>query len=548
MAADDIRELQERNLLKTGDETGDYSAAALFFATLGEYGKFSGLEKYPAPKDAGRAAVIKLLQPDPERAAREVRGIISAAANPWNNYTYIKILLSLGMTSEALDTAWKALRSDISYSNAFGVIIKYLALSGDEKAAYRTAKAVLEADPSSADLKDMSDKFGRGEKPLPGLYLKAAPELFNVDYYIPVYNVERYMRSSIEGILGQDYPVGRLLIINDGTKDRSIDIAREYPVDIYEHETNMGLSAARNTAFLRSKADFLGAFDTDASPSRDFTRIAMSEFENCGRNLSGAGGRMTENFTAAAADKWRAVHMAQQKGERRIYNTDFLFGSNCIYKKKAVLDAGGFDEKYRTNYEDVDMCRRLKKTGASIVYLPYARAVHFRTDDDESVLKTRWNWNFWSYEEQGCYADIKKLAGKMLQQAQISAIYINSDAAVNNRDLLFLDVMNIIYGCILDMTRAQELKLVPPKDAAAAKREFISILKMLDIKYGGRLLDKAMPILKNSLKEMPDGGETPAEIKAAADAVTKLFATIGKPLYDVLAAQPAGAARDGAAV
>jgi cellulose synthase/poly-beta-1,6-N-acetylglucosamine synthase-like glycosyltransferase len=73
-------------------------------------------------------------------------------------------------------------------------------------------------------------------------------------------------------------------------------------------------------------------------------------------------------------------------------NPKFLFGCNNIFRRAAVLDAGGYDESMRTNGEDCDLSRRLFAKKWELIYDPAAQATHLRRDTVRSILDAYWRW------------------------------------------------------------------------------------------------------------------------------------------------------------
>ena len=65
-------------------------------------------------------------------------------------------------------------------------------------------------------------------------------------------------------------------------------------------------------------------------------------------------------------------------------------GANTMFRKASLQAIGGYDEKFRTNGEDVDICRRLYRDGGVLVYEPSAVAFHSRRDTLRSVLNMQW--------------------------------------------------------------------------------------------------------------------------------------------------------------
>ena len=84
---------------------------------------------------------------------------------------------------------------------------------------------------------------------------------------IPVYNVERYITKCLESVKSQTLEDYECLIIDDGTKDRSVEAAQavignDKRFKIY-HKENGGLSDARNYGMARAEGDYILLLDSD---------------------------------------------------------------------------------------------------------------------------------------------------------------------------------------------------------------------------------------------------------------------------------------------
>jgi glycosyltransferase involved in cell wall biosynthesis len=86
---------------------------------------------------------------------------------------------------------------------------------------------------------------------------------------VPVYNVEKYVRSCIESIFKQELDEDRfeVIIVNDGTKDRSMemidDIIQQHKNITVINQENLGLSVARNNGIAAAKGEYILMPDSD---------------------------------------------------------------------------------------------------------------------------------------------------------------------------------------------------------------------------------------------------------------------------------------------
>lgn len=81
---------------------------------------------------------------------------------------------------------------------------------------------------------------------------------------IPVYNVEEYIKECLDSVFNQTFKDYEVIVINDGTKDNSMDIVKKYDVKLINQE-NQGLSMARNNGVKHAKGEYIIFLDSDDS-------------------------------------------------------------------------------------------------------------------------------------------------------------------------------------------------------------------------------------------------------------------------------------------
>lgn len=90
-----------------------------------------------------------------------------------------------------------------------------------------------------------------------------------ISIIIPVYNVEKYVRTCLESVLRQnlDEPTYEIIIVNDGTEDRSMemiqDIISSHPNIFVINQENQSLSVARNNGIVKAKGEYILMLDSD---------------------------------------------------------------------------------------------------------------------------------------------------------------------------------------------------------------------------------------------------------------------------------------------
>lgn len=86
----------------------------------------------------------------------------------------------------------------------------------------------------------------------------------SVSAVIPCYNGEAYLAEAIESVLRQTRPVDEIIVVDDGSKDRSVEVARSFGARVRVIEQpNSGPSAARNAGIDAATGDWVALLDAD---------------------------------------------------------------------------------------------------------------------------------------------------------------------------------------------------------------------------------------------------------------------------------------------
>lgn len=79
---------------------------------------------------------------------------------------------------------------------------------------------------------------------------------------IPVYNVERYLKRTLDSVFNQTYQDFEVIVVNDGCTDKSMNIAKKYKVKIINNQ-RVGVSEARNIGAKQASGEYLLFLDSD---------------------------------------------------------------------------------------------------------------------------------------------------------------------------------------------------------------------------------------------------------------------------------------------
>lgn len=109
----------------------------------------------------------------------------------------------------------------------------------------------------------------------------------NISVIIPVYNIESYLESTLKSLLDQTYKDFEVILVNDGSVDRSPDICDEYAAKYncikVIHKPNGGVSSARNVGIENAQGEWIFFLDGDDLLTKDAfeTLIKTANETNC---------------------------------------------------------------------------------------------------------------------------------------------------------------------------------------------------------------------------------------------------------------------------
>ena len=106
-----------------------------------------------------------------------------------------------------------------------------------------------------------------------------------ISLIVPVYNVEKYLNRCVDSILSQDFTDFEILLIDDGSMDKSGKICDEYAkidtrVRVF-HKVNGGVSSARNLGLDYAKGQWIGFCDSDDYVKKDFLKTFFTLGDDC---------------------------------------------------------------------------------------------------------------------------------------------------------------------------------------------------------------------------------------------------------------------------
>jgi poly-beta-1,6-N-acetyl-D-glucosamine synthase len=202
-------------------------------------------------------------------------------------------------------------------------------------------------------------------------------ELPFVSVIMPAYCEESVIAQSIRGVLKMDYPGFELIVVNDGSTDRTADVVRDYLRDqrvrLLDKKVNEGKAMALNDAVLCAQGELILVMDADAVPDRKLLRAMVPHFQ-WPRVAAVAGNPRVRNtgnlLSRLQAIEFSSVIGLMRRAQRIWGRVMCVSGVVGMFRKSAIIEAGLFTPGMAT--EDIDLTWKLQTKFYDIRYEPAA--------------------------------------------------------------------------------------------------------------------------------------------------------------------------------
>jgi glycosyltransferase involved in cell wall biosynthesis len=203
------------------------------------------------------------------------------------------------------------------------------------------------------------------------------PHYPKVSVIVCSYNGAKTLERCLESLRRIEYPDYEVILVDDGSKDDTEEIASRNRWITYLRQENSGLSMARNVGARAATGEVLAYTDSDCMADPQWLYFMV------GTLLSGAYAGVGGPNVSPPAENWiQACVAAAPGGPNHVLLTDQIAehipGCNMAFYKWAFERVGGFDPEYRKAGDDVDFCWRLQQDGQIIGFSPSAIVWHYR--------------------------------------------------------------------------------------------------------------------------------------------------------------------------
>lgn len=206
---------------------------------------------------------------------------------------------------------------------------------------------------------------------------------------IPNMNGAGWLKDSIESIWAQTEQDFELIVVDNGSCDESLAIARSYlgrpRYRLIENGQNTGFSHAVNQGIRAAKGEFVALFNNDAFAEPDWLENLLAAAQD--PRIFAVSSLMLRYYEPELADDAgdyvTILGFACKRGDglkasryQRPCRVFSACGGAALYRKAILDEIGLFDELFFAYFEDVDISWRANSLGYKNVYCPAARCRH----------------------------------------------------------------------------------------------------------------------------------------------------------------------------
>jgi len=202
-----------------------------------------------------------------------------------------------------------------------------------------------------------------------------------VSIIIPIHNAEQYLRRCLDSVMNQTHACLEVMLIDDGSTDRSKSICEEYVRQDcrfqYIYQMNQGAAIARNAGIDCATSEYVTFLDSDDSMEPGFVKQVLTEMLMTGSDIGICDINYVDNETAEKEVSRIRFYgkTASASKTKSIFNTVRTFIWGKIYKREL------FDKIRFPNlkfFEDLSIVPFMAAIANQIVYIPLPLINYFR--------------------------------------------------------------------------------------------------------------------------------------------------------------------------
>jgi glycosyltransferase involved in cell wall biosynthesis len=216
-----------------------------------------------------------------------------------------------------------------------------------------------------------------------------------ISVVIPAHNEEQRIGAALEALLMQDHPDFEVIVVNNASTDRTVEVASAYPVKVL-HEERKGTMWACERGRQEATGEIIVRMDADCTPHP--TWLSRGERYFLDPQVVGVTGPYDY---VDSGPVFRAITLGIQQiiypithhiTHRYLQQGGLMVGGNSFMRASALEAAGGFNTDIVFYGDDTDTAKRLSSVGRIVFARHHVIPSSARRFQNEGILRIAWQY------------------------------------------------------------------------------------------------------------------------------------------------------------
>jgi cellulose synthase/poly-beta-1,6-N-acetylglucosamine synthase-like glycosyltransferase len=221
---------------------------------------------------------------------------------------------------------------------------------------------------------------------------------YSISVITPAYNEEDSIEGTILSVLGSNYPIREMIVINDNSSDRTKEIVEKLMgkyknLKLINNNGNLGKAGSLNKGLKITKGEIVAIIDSDSFPQKDAIRKCLGFFND--KEVAAVTCSVLVKDKNTFMRKLQAFEYSIIAWTRKLLGYIggiwAMPGPLAMYRTEIIRKIGGFDTNNLT--EDIEITWRIVKEGYKIKMCLASRVYSIAPDKFSIWFKQRVRWN-----------------------------------------------------------------------------------------------------------------------------------------------------------
>lgn len=188
-----------------------------------------------------------------------------------------------------------------------------------------------------------------------------------VTVIVPILNAQKYLDEFLQALLAQNYPkdLVQMIIIDNGSSDKSVDIVKNYPVKIIFENDTKSPYAARNRGLEVATGEYIALIDANKIPHKNWLMEGITAIKELKTDLLGGEIRFSLSDPQTASNIYDSITF--NNNYRLVTIENGSAAGNLFFRRALIDEIGKFPENFRSGM-DIWWTQKAVRSGFKLRY------------------------------------------------------------------------------------------------------------------------------------------------------------------------------------